>query len=190
LEIILKKKNHKVVKSAPMVIKNDPTLMFTNAGMNQFKDNFLGNVISDNKRIALCLMVGVVDVEEVVIVVVVVVGVVVVEEVVLVVVAGWLHSSIVGRGGPIMMSQVRSEHCYLVDSPERTCDIIIGPPRPTIDECNHPATTTSTTSSTTTTPTTTTTTITTSSTSTTPTIKHKAILLLSLMTFPKKLSLN
>ena len=46
-----KKKNHKVVKSAPMVIKNDPTLMFTNAGMNQFKDNFLGNVISDNKRI-------------------------------------------------------------------------------------------------------------------------------------------
>ena len=46
-----KKKNHKVVKSAPMVIKNDPTLMFTNAGMNQFKDNFLGNVISDNKRL-------------------------------------------------------------------------------------------------------------------------------------------
>ena len=46
-----KKKSHKVVKSAPMVIKNDPTLMFTNAGMNQFKDNFLGNVISDNKRI-------------------------------------------------------------------------------------------------------------------------------------------
>ena len=40
-----------MVKSAPMVIKNDPTLMFTNAGMNQFKDNFLGNVISDNKRI-------------------------------------------------------------------------------------------------------------------------------------------
>ena len=32
-----KNKNHKVVKSAPMVIKNDPTLMFTNAGMNQFK---------------------------------------------------------------------------------------------------------------------------------------------------------
>ena len=37
-----KKKNHKVVKSAPMVIKNDSTLMFTNAGMNQFKDNFFG----------------------------------------------------------------------------------------------------------------------------------------------------
>ena len=46
-----KKKNHKVVKSAPMVIKNDPTLMFTNAGMNQFKDNFLGNVISNDKRL-------------------------------------------------------------------------------------------------------------------------------------------
>ena len=35
-------KAHKVVSSAPMVIKNDPTLMFTNAGMNQFKDFFLG----------------------------------------------------------------------------------------------------------------------------------------------------
>lgn len=36
-------KSHKIVASAPMVIKNDPTLMFTNAGMNQFKEYFLGN---------------------------------------------------------------------------------------------------------------------------------------------------
>ena len=46
-----KNKSHKIVSSAPMVIKNDPTLMFTNAGMNQFKDNFLGNTISDDKRV-------------------------------------------------------------------------------------------------------------------------------------------
>ena len=46
-----KNKNHKIVKSAPMVIKNDPTLMFANAGMNQFKDNFLGNSISKDKRV-------------------------------------------------------------------------------------------------------------------------------------------
>ncbi len=36
-------KNHQIVESAPMVVKGDPTLMFTNAGMNQFKDLFLGN---------------------------------------------------------------------------------------------------------------------------------------------------
>ena len=38
-----KEKQHTIVPSAPMVVKNDPTLMFTNAGMNQFKDIFLGN---------------------------------------------------------------------------------------------------------------------------------------------------
>ena len=45
-------KNHGIVGSAPMVIKNDPTLMFTNAGMNQFKDYFLGNSKPKNLRIA------------------------------------------------------------------------------------------------------------------------------------------
>ncbi len=45
-------KKHKLVTSAPIVIKNDPTLMFTNAGMNQFKDVFLGNTEAKFKRIA------------------------------------------------------------------------------------------------------------------------------------------
>ncbi len=45
-------KNHTIVPSAPMVVKNDPTLMFTNAGMNQFKDWFLGNTTVKHKRVA------------------------------------------------------------------------------------------------------------------------------------------
>ncbi|MEM6965904.1 MAG: alanine--tRNA ligase [Bacteroidota bacterium] len=45
-------KQHKIVPSAPIVNKDDPTLMFTNAGMNQFKDFFLGNRIPTDRRTA------------------------------------------------------------------------------------------------------------------------------------------
>ncbi|MBC8045609.1 MAG: alanine--tRNA ligase [Fimbriimonadaceae bacterium] len=45
-------KQHKIVSSAPIVVKNDPTLMFTNAGMNQFKDIFLGNKQIQYSRVA------------------------------------------------------------------------------------------------------------------------------------------
>ena len=45
-------KGHQIVPSAPMVIKDDPTLMFTNAGMNQFKDIILGNHPAKYKRVA------------------------------------------------------------------------------------------------------------------------------------------
>jgi alanyl-tRNA synthetase len=46
-----KNKEHKIVASAPMVIKNDPTLLFTNAGMNQFKEFFLGNSVPKSNRV-------------------------------------------------------------------------------------------------------------------------------------------
>ncbi len=47
-----KSRGHTIVPSAPIVIKNDPTLLFTNAGMNQFKDYFLGNKMAPHTRVA------------------------------------------------------------------------------------------------------------------------------------------
>lgn len=46
------KKGHQIVPSAPLVLKNDPALVFTNSGMVQFKDFFLGNAVPKNKRVA------------------------------------------------------------------------------------------------------------------------------------------
>ncbi len=51
-KVFFRSKEHQIVPSAPMVIKDDPTLMFTNAGMNQFKDIILGNVAVKYPRVA------------------------------------------------------------------------------------------------------------------------------------------
>ena len=50
--VFFRSKGHTIVPSAPIVVKDDPTLMFTNAGMNQFKDYFLGNKKPPHTRVA------------------------------------------------------------------------------------------------------------------------------------------